>query len=151
MGRHEKAEAEVQRQAEAGRMDVVLEAGRLQEGSLMVRCGLCDIEISEPWDKHLKSKLHQSNLPKPRERVKLPVVPVREVSEAERKKNLNRSFRDVDRFAHAESLGYYSVANGRSYIRMRCECGEVSDVFAWRGCKKCPNCSKLLHRILSFR
>jgi len=109
-----------------------------------VRCGLCNVEVVGSFADHVKSEEHQSNLPKKREPVKLPEVPVREVSEAEKKQNR-------DKIAKAENLGYYSVANGRSYYQLRCECGEISDVFAWRGCKRCPNCKKILHLSLSFR
>lgn len=108
-----------------------------------LRCGLCDIEVSGSFADHVKTEQHQSKLPK-REPVKLPEVPVREVSEAEKKQNR-------DKVAQVENLGYYSVSNGRSYYRLRCECGEISDVFAWRGCKRCSNCCKLLHLSLSFR
>lgn len=110
-----------------------------------LRCGLCNIIVKGSFADHVKSDLHQSNMPKV-ERVKLPVVPVREVSEAEKKQNR-------DKTAKAENLGYYSVANGRSYYHVRCECGETSDVFAWRGCKRCSNCGKVIviHWMLSFK
>ena len=111
-----------------------------------LRCGLCDVEVIGSFDDHVKSEQHQNNLPKPREPVKMPEVPVRFVSKEEQKQNRSKT-------AKAENLGYYSVANGRSYYRCRCDCGEISDVFAWRGCKRCPNCGKVIvtHWALSFR
>ena len=109
------------------------------------RCGLCDCVIPEDtWDLHEKGDLHQSKLPK-HEPVKIPVVPVRVVSNAEKKKNRSKT-------AKAENLGYYPAANGRSYWHCRCECGELVDVFAWRGQKRCPNCWKVIatHWMQSF-
>lgn len=106
-----------------------------------LRCGLCQVEVTGSWKDHEQSEGHQSRLPKKKDPVE---IPVREVSETEKRQNR-------DKIAKAENLGYSSVANGRSYYRFRCECGEVSDVFAWRGCKRCPNCGKLLHTILSFK
>lgn len=114
--------------------------------ALALRCGLCDVTIGEAsWPEHLESELHQSNMPKMPEPVKDVVVPVRVVSAEERKQNKRKH-----KIAKAESLGYYSRANGRSYVCMRCECGEESDVFVWRRCKRCSNCGKLLHTWLSF-
>lgn len=111
-----------------------------------LRCGLCQVEISGSWKDHEESEMHQNNLPKEREPVKIPEVPVREVSEAEQKQNIKEC-----KIAKAENLGYASVSCGRSYYNLRCECGQISYVFAWRGCKRCPNCKKLLHLRLSFR
>ena len=110
-----------------------------------VRCGLCDVELySIDWQEHCASEQHQSHFVK-RKPFKAPVYPVREVSDEERKKNKREG-----NVAHAEFLGYFSVANGKSYDRMLCECGEVSAVFRWRSCKRCPNCWKLLHDKLSY-
>ena len=112
-----------------------------------LRCGLCQVKLpeGETWQQHLESDLHKSSLPDPIKFVAAPVYPVKEISEKERKNNKREG-----NVAHAEFLGYHSVANGKSYDRMLCECGEVSDVFRWRGCKRCSNCWKLLHNILSY-
>lgn len=111
------------------------------------RCGLCDIVIPEAsWKDHEKSELHQSKLPKHRE-VKRPVVPVREVSDEERRRNKRER-----ELAAATFLGYYSHANGQSGDWCRCECGEEVFVYRWRGCKRCPNCWKVIstHMSISF-
>jgi hypothetical protein len=42
------------------------------------------------------------------------------------------------------NLGYYSRANGKSYYRVQCECGQVQEVYAWRGTKKCCRCGLIL-------
>lgn len=110
-----------------------------------LRCGLCQITIIGSWKDHEKDELHQSKLPKKRESVKIPEVIVRFVGERERELNIKEC-----KVAKAEHFGYYPVSNGRSYHRMQCECGEKSDVSAWRRCKRCPNCGKLLHTLLSF-
>lgn len=112
-----------------------------------LRCGLCQIVIlGQSWKEHEQSEGHQSKL-----RISVPVkaLPayvesIKRISKASQKKNR-------DKIARAENLGYHSVSNGRSYYSLRCECGEVSDVFLWRGCKRCPNCKKILHTTLSFR
>jgi len=111
------------------------------------RCGLCDVEIPEgvSWEKHVKSDLHKGNLPNTIERLKEIVHPVKKISDEERKRNKKEG-----NIAHATNLGYVSRANGRSVDRMLCECGEVSEVFRWRGCKRCPNCWKILHDELSY-
>jgi len=41
------------------------------------------------------------------------------------------------------SLGYYPEPNGRSYYRVKCECGRIVYIYAWRGTKKC-DCGKVL-------
>lgn len=113
------------------------------------RCGLCNKEIEEEtFDDHVKTEEHQNNLPKYEKEVKIPVVPVKEISEAEKKQNIKEQ-----KMAKAENLGYYSVANGLSYFKCRCECAELVDVYAWRGCKRCPNCGKVIvtHMMRSFR
>jgi hypothetical protein len=40
-------------------------------------------------------------------------------------------------------LGYHPQPCGRSYHRVKCECGRIVDIFAWRGVKKCE-CGRLL-------
>lgn len=107
------------------------------------RCGLCDVEV-EDFGEHRKSEQHQSNLPEHKE-VKKPKIPVKKISATEKKKNKKLSL-----IAKVTNLGYFSQANGRSGYFLRCECGEDSFVFSWRGCKRCPNCWKILHLSLSI-
>lgn len=111
-----------------------------------LRCGLCDVEVIGSFEDHVKTEEHQNRLSRIVEQKKALATYVevlKKVSAATQKSNR-------DKIAKAENLGYYSVSNGRSYYRLKCECGEISDVFAWKGCKRCPNCKKILHTILSF-
>jgi hypothetical protein len=78
-----------------------------------------------------------------REPVKIPELPVREVSEAEKKRNRSK-------IAKAEILNYYPE-HGRSHYAVRCECGQLTELYCWSGSKRCPNCSKVIHRWLSFK
>ena len=67
----------------------------------------------------------------------------KKVSTAQKKKNRNKT-------AKAAFLSYHSRENGRSYDLVRCECGEEVDIFRWRGCKRCPNCEKVIYTHMSF-
>lgn len=46
---------------------------------------------------------------------------------------------------------YFSRPNGKSYYIIDCECGTSMKVYAWRGCKKCPTCGKIVDVTYSFR
>lgn len=51
----------------------------------------------------------------------------------------------LGKFKH---LGYFPHPCGRTYHRVKCECGRIVRIYAWRGCKKCE-CGKLLNIIYS--
>lgn len=43
------------------------------------------------------------------------------------------------------NLGYYPLPCGRSYYTVQCQCGNIEDVFAWRGTKRCSRCGLILN------
>jgi len=47
---------------------------------------------------------------------------------------------ELGKFKH---LGYHPQPCGRSYHRVKCECGRIVFIYAWRGTKKCP-CGRVL-------
>lgn len=112
------------------------------------RCGLCG-EYPEPtWEEHKKSMAHQSRLPQETPYVRMiPKPVVSKISDFVKRKNKREGI-----IAKATDLGYISAANGRSGNLVRCECGQTLFVFAWRGCKRCPNCWKVIgtHLGISF-
>ena len=48
---------------------------------------------------------------------------------------------ELGKFKH---LGYHPLSCGRSYHKVKCECGRIEYIFAWRGTKKCE-CGKILN------
>jgi len=46
---------------------------------------------------------------------------------------------------------YYTPEHGRSRYTVRCECGKETEVYCWAGCKKCPNCGKMLTTLRQFQ
>lgn len=111
-----------------------------------LRCGLCDRELfdGESWADHVNCELHQSHIYHRKAILPMPKPEVRQVSEAE--KRLNKKEGKIAMVK--ENLGYYGQ-HGRSYHKLRCECGEVSDVYRWSGRKRCPNCWKIISYAVS--
>jgi hypothetical protein len=122
--------------------------------TLKPRCGICDVELTEEWEDHVKTPEHKSKFPRidfdkfggtPKKK-KVQQDPVKKIIPEETKR-FNKKMK-LD--AKAENLGYYPVADGLSYYETMCECGNIVDVYCWRGQKRCDNCWKVISTALSF-
>ncbi len=43
------------------------------------------------------------------------------------------------------SKALYFGKHGKSHWLVTCECLQTLKIYAWRGCKRCPNCKKVVY------